>query len=103
MTIFLTTQYLEEADALADRVGIISQGRLVAEGTPERLKRTVGHDLIVVDVDGRGRRGPRPPPPSWTGSTRRHDRPWDDHRHEPTLAAALSRWRVGARAQPVPR
>ena len=34
MTIFLTTQYLEEADALADRVGIIDQGRLVAEGTP---------------------------------------------------------------------
>ena len=41
-TIFLTTQYLEEADELADRVGIISRGRLVAEGTPDELKRTCG-------------------------------------------------------------
>src|SRR5437764_3259349 len=52
MTIFLTTQYLEEPDELADRVGIISAGRLVAEGTPAELKRTVGNDLIVVRVDG---------------------------------------------------
>ena len=49
-TIFLTTQYLEEADELADRVGIISRGRLVAEGTPEALKRTVGTDVIVAKV-----------------------------------------------------
>ena len=39
MTIFLTTQYLEEADELADRVGIIDEGKLVAEGTPTALKR----------------------------------------------------------------
>lgn len=52
MTIFLTTQYLEEADELADRVGIISEGKLVAEDTPEALKRNVGNDLIVVRVDG---------------------------------------------------
>ncbi|MGH9123321.1 MAG: ATP-binding cassette domain-containing protein [Acidimicrobiales bacterium] len=52
MTIFLTTQYLEEADQLADRVGIINGGRLVAEGTPEQLKRRVGNDVIVVRVDG---------------------------------------------------
>ena len=51
MTIFLTTQYLEEADALADRVGIIDGGRLVAEGTPAALKRSIGKDLIVADVD----------------------------------------------------
>src|SRR5437870_13287793 len=38
MTVFLTTQYLEEADVLADRIGIIDQGRIVAEGTPARLK-----------------------------------------------------------------
>jgi len=49
-TIFLTTQYLEEADELADRVGIISRGRLVAEGTPDALKRTVGTDVIVAKV-----------------------------------------------------
>jgi ABC-2 type transport system ATP-binding protein len=52
MTIFLTTQYLEEADQLADRVGIINGGTIVAEGTPEELKRTVGSDLVVVHVDG---------------------------------------------------
>ena len=51
-TIFLTTQYLEEADELADRVGIISAGRLQAEGTPTDLKREIGTDLIVAEVDG---------------------------------------------------
>ncbi len=52
MTIFLTTQYLEEADALAHRVGIIDQGRIVAEGTPEELKRSIGNDVIVVRLEG---------------------------------------------------
>ncbi|HEY3142258.1 MAG TPA: ATP-binding cassette domain-containing protein [Acidimicrobiales bacterium] len=52
MTIFLTTQYLEEADTLADRVGIINQGKIVAEGTPDDLKRAVGADVIVARVDG---------------------------------------------------
>ena len=52
VTIFLTTQYLEEADALADRVGIISQGRLMAEGTPAELKRSLGNDVIIAQVDG---------------------------------------------------
>lgn len=52
MTIFLTTQYLEEADALAQRVGIIDLGRIVAEGTPAELKRKVGTDVIVAEVDG---------------------------------------------------
>ena len=51
MTIFLTTQYLEEADQLADRVGIISGGKLVIEGTPKDLKASVGNDLIVVSVE----------------------------------------------------
>jgi ABC-2 type transport system ATP-binding protein len=52
MTIFLTTQYLEEADELAHRVGIIDHGRLVAEGAPSELKRAVGTDVIVARVDG---------------------------------------------------
>ena len=52
MTIFLTTQYLEEADELADRVGIIDRGSLVAEGTPTDLKRSIGSDVIVVRVAG---------------------------------------------------
>jgi ABC-2 type transport system ATP-binding protein len=52
MTIFLTTQYLEEADELADRVGIISNGLLQAEGAPAELKRQIGTDLIQAEVDG---------------------------------------------------
>src|SRR5580704_13867103 len=52
MTIFLTTQYLEEADELADRVGIIDQGQIVAEGTPVDLKRSIGTDVIIARVDG---------------------------------------------------
>jgi len=51
MTIFLTTQYLEEADELADRVGIIDNGAIVAEGTPAELKRSVGSDVIVARLD----------------------------------------------------
>jgi ABC-2 type transport system ATP-binding protein len=52
MTIFLTTQYLEEADELADRVGIINEGKLVAEGTPFELKRRIGNDVIFARLDG---------------------------------------------------
>jgi ABC-2 type transport system ATP-binding protein len=51
MTIFLTTQYLEEADQLADRVGIISGGRLVAEGTPKQLKDSISNDVIIARID----------------------------------------------------
>src|SRR5438874_1381550 len=46
VTVFLTTQYLEEADALADRVGIIDHGRLVAEGTPEELKAEIAASTV---------------------------------------------------------
>ena len=52
VTIFLTTQYMEEADALADRVGIIDRGKLAVQGTPADLKRARGVDLIVVRPDG---------------------------------------------------
>lgn len=52
MTLFLTTQYLEEADELADRVGIIDAGKLVAEGTPADLKRSIGIDVITAHIDG---------------------------------------------------
>ncbi|MFE7846676.1 ATP-binding cassette domain-containing protein [Microbacterium sp. NPDC057407] len=48
VTVFLTTQYLEEADRLADRIGIIDRGRIVAEGTPSSLKRSVGTDLVLA-------------------------------------------------------
>src|ERR671933_2117372 len=46
VTVFLTTQYLEEADALAARVGIIDHGRIVAEGTPAELKAQVGRPTL---------------------------------------------------------
>jgi ABC-2 type transport system ATP-binding protein len=48
VTVFLTTQYLEEADVLADRVGIIDHGRIVAEGTPAQLKAEVGRPTVEV-------------------------------------------------------
>jgi ABC-2 type transport system ATP-binding protein len=47
-TVFLTTQYLEEADQLADRVGIIDEGRMVAEGTPQSLKSDLGPPRLEV-------------------------------------------------------
>jgi ABC-2 type transport system ATP-binding protein len=49
MTVFLTTQYLEEADALADRVGIIDHGRIVAEGTPTKLKEEIGSPSVEIE------------------------------------------------------
>ena len=52
VTIFLTTQYLEEADELADRVGIIRQGKLAVEGTPTELKRSIGSDVIITKIEG---------------------------------------------------
>jgi ABC-2 type transport system ATP-binding protein len=52
MTILLTTQYLEEADELADRVGIVDHGTLVAEGTPNELKRSIGTDVVVARIEG---------------------------------------------------
>jgi ABC-2 type transport system ATP-binding protein len=51
VAVLLTTQYLEEADALADRIGIVAGGRLRIEGTPDALKRTVGGDVLTIDVD----------------------------------------------------
>jgi ABC-2 type transport system ATP-binding protein len=57
VTVFLTTQYLEEADVLADRVGIIDHGRIVAEGTPQELKQQIGRssiEAIPANPDDRG-------------------------------------------------
>ncbi len=55
-TVFLTTHYLEEADALCDRIAIIDHGRIVANGTPDELKRQVAGDVIVVGTDNAGER-----------------------------------------------
>jgi ABC-2 type transport system ATP-binding protein len=53
MTVFLTTQYLEEADVLADRIGIIDHGHIVAEGTPAVLKAEVGLPSVeIVPAEG---------------------------------------------------
>ena len=48
VTVFLTTQYLEEADVLADRVGIIDRGRIAAEGTPQALKQEVSRPSVEI-------------------------------------------------------
>jgi len=50
-TVFLTTQYLEEADQLCDRVAIIDDGRIVAEGTPDTLKSELGSDVLTIGLD----------------------------------------------------
>ncbi len=52
VTFFLTTQYLEEADRLADEVAIIDRGHVVAKGSPAALKATVGADVVSLDVEG---------------------------------------------------
>jgi ABC-2 type transport system ATP-binding protein len=52
MTIFLTTHYLEEADALCDRISIMDNGLVVAEGTPDELKREISGDVVLVGFDG---------------------------------------------------
>jgi ABC-2 type transport system ATP-binding protein len=51
-TVFLTTQYLEEADQLCSRLAIIDAGVIVSEGTPERLKADIGRDVVSVALDG---------------------------------------------------
>jgi ABC-2 type transport system ATP-binding protein len=50
-TVFLTTQYLEEADQLCERVAIIDDGKIVAEGTPNMLKSELGSDVVTVGLD----------------------------------------------------
>ncbi len=51
-TVFLTTHYLDEADALCDRILIIDFGRIVAEGTPEELKHRISGDLVTIELAG---------------------------------------------------
>lgn len=52
VTFFLTTQYLEEADRLADEVAIMNHGRIVAQGSPEELKASIGTDVVTVRLKG---------------------------------------------------
>lgn len=53
-TVFLTTHYLEEADALCDRLAIIDLGKIVAEGSPSDLKHDIAGDVVTIGVDGQG-------------------------------------------------
>jgi len=55
-TVFLTTHYLDEADALCDRVAIIDYGKIVAEGTPAELKRAIAGDVVTFSVAGEQQR-----------------------------------------------
>jgi ABC-2 type transport system ATP-binding protein len=55
-SVFLTTHYLEEADALCDRLAIIDHGRIVAEGSPNELKREIAGDVLTIGVNGHGDR-----------------------------------------------
>jgi ABC-2 type transport system ATP-binding protein len=55
-TVFLTTHYLDEADALCDRILIIDHGRIVAEGTPDALKRRISGDLVIFTVGDQAER-----------------------------------------------
>lgn len=51
LTVFLTTHYLDEADALCDRIAIIDHGEIVAEGTPRELKLEIAGDVVTIGVD----------------------------------------------------
>jgi ABC-2 type transport system ATP-binding protein len=52
MTVFITTHYLDEADVLCDRIAIIDNGEIVAEGTPAALKREIAGEVVVVGIEG---------------------------------------------------
>jgi ABC-type multidrug transport system ATPase subunit len=54
-TVLLTTQYLEEADRLADRIAVVDGGRVIANDTPERLKAQLGSTVVEMDFRGEGR------------------------------------------------
>ena len=56
-TIFLTTHYLDEADALCDRILVIDHGKIVAEGSPDELKRRISGDVVVIEIAGDVERG----------------------------------------------
>jgi ABC-2 type transport system ATP-binding protein len=68
MTVFLTTHYLEEADALCDRIAIIDSGEIVAEGTPAALKREISGEVVTVGLQPAGVAGATATPPTASAS-----------------------------------
>lgn len=54
MTLFMTTHYLEEADSLCDRVGIIDRGRLIRLGSPSELRASLGGDIVQIEIEDKG-------------------------------------------------
>ena len=100
-TVLLTTQYLEEADRLADDISVIDEGRVIAEGTADQLKAQVGGHRLVVAARrrGPGGAGPRDPRPARRRAPRaRHGRPpgrGGRHRRADRPAAVARRPRRG--------
>ena len=89
VTVFLTTQYLEEADVLADRIAIIDHGHIVTEGTPRPLKAEIGRptlEVVPADADSA-----RPWPPCWPASAL-------PSRRRPALPPCA--WPAGQRSSP---
>ena len=76
MTVFLTTHYLDEADALCDRISIIDGGLIVAEGTPSDLKREFSGDVIIVDLATPGTAGEPEPATLLEASKLLTEQPW---------------------------
>ena len=91
-TVLLTTQYLDEADALADEISVIDHGKVIAHDTPDGLKRKIGGQRIRVQPDRPRPAGRRPPDP-------RRDRPAPNRRPP---AATSSRWPSTARTRSPP-
>ncbi|NKU66024.1 hypothetical protein GS891_23905 [Rhodococcus hoagii] len=82
-TILLTTQYLDEAEALADRIAVLDEGRIVAEGSADELKRLV--PAVMSNCGSRTAHRPRRPPPH---CPRRSSTPRRRHSRSPPTAAS---------------